>query len=306
MKDEANQPTPPPIPAGHNQNQSSFDFRGVFWGDFHNKTSQGETLYSAIFFLLVALGAFGVVVFVLSGLDVGRVILAIIGTGAGLLSWFMFSTWNSGRQKPPGVYGFGMKISEEGLVEVGEIGVQVSDPSQLPKSAEWKSSQTFTGEREVLVNIMRTEKRGWMIANLVFSVESGREVRQLDFIEVLHDTQSKLWIADGKRVIWLSQNPIVSQFQLLSEVLLGLQQRPGGRLKLTFTEFSTTASSVGSNLGAVGGIAAVVASNSRQTDANDYLARGELPPDSPISTDLVKKYGYELQSNEKPKKFRHW
>jgi hypothetical protein len=270
---------------------------GSAWG----KANLGCGLTTAILGIL----ALAAVIPLLGGSLVGPTILSIVGLFLLWIAVDSFRTWISERKKidqGPTVGGHGIRISPDGVVEVGLYSAKIDSEESLKtgrsvayKSATWKRQYVCSGKLDVLLNIMRTEQRGWMIANFVVSSEGNR--LQKDFINVRVDTRSTLWIARQGWNCWLSPHSVSTQFETLSSVL-GLLKPPGSpnRLRLTFTESGSSS----------GGLVQVASANMQQNTLNQRLANGLLPADTPVSDNLVKRFGYEICPNEDAKAFRKW
>jgi hypothetical protein len=236
------------------------------------------------------------------------------------LGFFLFRMWRRLRKRPEGIVGDGIRVLTDGAVEFGVVkikpvslgGVSATGRGRI-QSVKWKRRAKYSGEREVLINILRTAERDLKVGHLILKVAGGMEAMFLEFVKTRIANQGTLWITKGSEIIWLDRAAVDTQLETVSSVLTPIAQRNSGLLTLTFTEYAADAGESGSNdaaSGAIGGAAPgpmlVSATNSLQAEANEQLAGSNLPPAVSFLAGIVKKYGYRLKPNLDVKRFRGW
>jgi hypothetical protein len=245
------------------------------------------------------------------------VVAAIVAAG---LAFFSLRRWKSLRRLPRGIVGDGIRVLPDGAVELGTIkirpaslrGVSATGRGHI-ESVRWKRVASYSGEREILINILRTAKRGLMVGHILLKVASGQEAMFLEFLQSRFAKQSTLWVTSESEIIWLNRAAVDVQLETVSSVLAPIARRKGGLLTLTLTELAADAGKSGSKraaFGAMGPSAAggklISATNSLQARANEQLAAGSLPSGLSDLAGIVDKYSYKLKPNPDAKSFRGW
>jgi hypothetical protein len=248
-------------------------------------------------------------------------VLVVIYVLGALLGFWLGSLamrrWRRLRKLPEGIVGNGIRVLPDGSVELGMIGIR---PASLKgvlatgrgpiKSVRWKRRARFSGEREILINILRTAERGLMVGHMILKVGGGHEAMFLEFYNAEIDNQSTLWVASESEIIWLDRAIAEAQLETVSNRLAPIARRSGGLLTLTVTECAADAGKSGCEGAAhgAGGEAAgqmlVSATDSLQARADELLARHVLPSSFFNLAGILAKYGYKLRPNVDAERFR--
>lgn len=301
-------PSGPPSPEA--------DFQGVFKATMNGPGSRRMSLVFGIVLLticglVIAKAVASLVVqFVVSRSNGGEVIIfAVVALVSLLVGLSKVGAWKELRKRPDGVFGSGIRVLPDGEVVFGDIDFQPVSIQEVERTGRgrvqtlnWKPITSYSDERNVLVNIIRTKEMGLTVGHIVLNV-TGRRV---EFLSPISNSRvantSDLWIADGSKIIWLNRVGVISQLEMVSRVLAPIPRRSGGQLMLTLTE--------------IAGDGYVSATNSLQAVANQALSENVFPLGLPLSDDssvgakklneIVIRYGYKLKPNEDAARFRGW
>lgn len=228
--------------------------------------------------------------------------------------------WKALRKRPDGIIGNGLRVLPDSVVELGHVELQPASFQEIAakgrarvRTFDWKTLASYSREREILINVMRTAERGLMLGHIVLTIAGGQEAMFLEFIKIRIANKSDLWVAKESEINCLNLANVEEQLETVSSVLAPIPHLNGGRLTLTVTEFAASDNEAGGGgvaFGAIGGAAAglmlVSATNKLQTKANEQLAGNSVPLGFGGGDRIVNKYGYELKPNVNAKRFRGW
>ncbi|MGA3370359.1 MAG: hypothetical protein ABSC48_01215 [Terracidiphilus sp.] len=248
------------------------------------------------------------------------VILVVAAIVAAVLAFFSTRRWKRLRKLPRGIVGEGIRVLPDGAVELGTIKIRpaslrgISATGQGPiESVRWKRVASYSAEREVLINILRTATRGLTVGHILLKVANGKEPLFLEFIQSRFTKQSTLWVTSKSEIIWLNRAAVDVQLETVSSVLAPIPRRKDGLLTLTLTELAADAGKSGSKRPPFGamrtssaGRELASATNFLQAEANEQLAAGKLPGALSNLAGIVDKYSYKLKPNPDAKSFRGW